>query len=72
MIRNISRKHRLLRRPPHWGGAEGDPVFLIILYHKYSWIFLICSLYIPYVFLTNVPYSFPCVFLNLVSQQKKN
>ena len=30
------------------------------------------SLYITYLFLKYVPYVFPCVFLNLWSQQKKN
>ena len=38
-----------------WGGRPlGAPpkaasVFLIILYHKYLWVFLIHSLYIPYI-----------------------
>ena len=48
-----NQKHR-----PNGAAAEGGrpigappkaaPVFLIILYHKYSWIFLIYSLYMPY------------------------
>ena len=44
-------------------------VFLIILYHKYLWIFLMYSLYIPYRFPKYVPYIFLCVFLNLWSQE---
>ena len=61
MIRNTDP----LGRPP-----KAAPVFLIILYHKYLWIFLIHSLYIPYIFPRYVPYIFPCVFLNLWSQEK--
>ena len=53
-----------------WGAAEGGACFSDHLYHKYSWIFLIYSLYIPYIFPKYVPYVFPCVFLNLWSQQK--
>ena len=34
-----------------------------------TWIFLIHSLYIPYIFPGYVPCIFPCVFLNLFSQQ---
>ena len=52
-------------RPP-----KAAPVFLITLYHKYVWIFLIYSLYIPYIFPSCVKYVFPCVFLNLWSQEK--
>ena len=51
-------------RPP-----KAAPVFLITLYHKYLWIFLIHSLYIPFIFPRYVPCIFPCVFLNLWSQQ---
>ena len=51
---------------------KAAPVFLIILYHIYLWIFLIDSFYIPYIFPSYVPYIFPCVFLNLWSQQKTN
>ena len=56
-------------RPP-----KAASVFLIILYHKYLWIFLIYSLYIPYIYMfpRYVPYIFPCVFLILWRQQKKN
>ena len=77
-IRNIQgisidiydQKHRRrLRRHPNgaaaFGGRPIGSVFLIILYHKYLWIFLIHSLYIPYIFPKYVPYIFPCVFLNL-------
>ena len=45
-------------------------MFLIILYHKYLWIFLIYSLYIPHILPKYVPCIFPCVFLNLWSQEK--
>ena len=51
-------------RPP-----KAAPVFLIILYHRYLWIFLIYSFYIPHIFPRYVPYMFPCVFLNLWSQE---
>ena len=33
-----------------FGGRPIGSLFLIILYHKYVWIFLIYSLYIPYIF----------------------
>ena len=73
-----NQKHR-----PKGAAAEGGrpigappkaaPVFLIILYHKCFWIFLIYSLYLPYVatysFPKYVPYIYPCVFLNLWSQE---
>ena len=52
------------------GGRSIGSVFLIILYHKYLCIFLIHSLYIPFIFPRYVPCIFPCVFLNLWSQQK--
>ena len=70
---NIHQTHR-----PNGAAAEGGrpigaspkaaPLFLIIIYHKYLWI----SSYIPYmfhIFLTYVPYIFPCVFLNLWSHE---
>ena len=38
-------------RPP-----KAAPVFLIILYHKYLWIFLIHSLYIPYIYIYSYIY----------------
>ena len=52
MIRNISRKHRRrLRRPPHWVCvSDGYIDGYLWLYHKYLWIFLIYSLYIPCIF----------------------
>ena len=52
-----------------FGGRPSGSVFLIILYHGYLWIFLMYSLYIPYIFPKYVPYIFPCVFLNLWSQE---
>ena len=45
-------------------------MFLIILYHRYLQIFLIYSLYIPYICPSYVKYVFPCMFLNLWSQEK--
>ena len=60
-------------RPPSIGAPpKAAPVFLIILHHKYLWIFLVYSLYTPYRFPKYVPYSFPCVFLSFWSQQRKN
>ena len=51
---------------PNGAAAEGGrpigtppkaaPVFLIILYHEYLWIFLIYSLYMPCIFPKYVPY----------------
>ena len=52
-----------------FGGRPIGSVFPIILYHKYLWIFLIHSLYIPYIFPKYVPCIFPCVFLNLWSEE---
>ena len=52
---------------PNGAPPEAAPVFLIILYQKYLWIFLICSLYM---FPKYDPCIFPCVFLNLWSQEK--
>ena len=60
----IIRNTEPMGRPP-----KAAPVFLITLYHKHLWIFLIYSLYIPCVFPKYVPYIFPCVFLNLWSQE---
>ena len=65
-IRNIHKYlwYKIIRytdpmgRPP-----KAAPVFLIILYHKHLWIFLIYSLYIPCIFPKYVPYIFPYVFL---------
>ena len=57
-------------RPPHWGS-----VCLIILYHKYLWIY---QLYIPYIFHIYFldmfhchPCIFPCVFLNSLWSQEE-
>ena len=46
-----------------FGGRPIGSVFLLILYHKYLWIFLIYFLDIPYIFPSYVPYIFLCVFL---------
>ena len=57
-------RRRLRRRPngaAAFGGRPIGSVFLIILCHKYLWIFLIHSLYIPYIFPEYVPCVFPCV-----------
>ena len=46
-------RRRLRRRPngaPAEGGRTIGSVFLITLYHQYSWIFLKNSLHIPYIF----------------------
>ena len=74
-IRNINGYlwYRIIRNTDPMGRPpKAAPVFLIILYHKYVWVFLIHSLYIPYIFPSYVPYNFPCVFLNLWNQQKRN
>ena len=61
MIQN-NRKHR-----PNGGGRPiGVPpkaalVFLITLYHKYLWIFLIYSLYIPYIYFLSMFHIFSLV-----------
>ena len=52
---------------PHWVCVSVN--FLIILYHRYLWIFLIYSSYIPYIFPKYVPYIFPCAWLNLWSEE---
>ena len=52
-------------RPP-----KAARVFLMIFSHRYLWILLIHSWYIPYMFPRYVPCIFPCVFLNLWSQEK--
>ena len=68
MIQNNQTHRRRLRRRP------SGSVCLIILYHKYLWIY---QLYIPYIFHIYFldmfhchPCIFPCVFLNLWSQEK--
>ena len=59
--------------------AEGDrplgalpkaaPVFLIVLYHEYLWIFLICSLYISYLYVLDISHilSFVCILIYSVN-----
>ena len=48
-------------------------VFLIISYHKCLWIFLIYSLYIPYIFPKYVPYfSLVCFLIYSVNRFKPN
>ena len=50
-------QRRRRRRRPQWGGRFAAAplglcsVFLIMLYHKCLWIFLIYSLYIPYIYI---------------------
>ena len=60
-------------RPPHWGAAEGgacfSDYFISYLFIDMPYIFLIYSIHIPYRFPSYVPYIFPCVFLNLWSQE---
>merc|ERR1712078_877529 len=61
---------RRLRRPPHWVCvSDGYIDGYVWLYHKYLWIYY---LYIPYIFPRYVPCIFPCVFLNLWSQEKRS
>ena len=80
-IRNIGKHRREIirdtdpRRPPHWGAAEGGTCvsvnFLIILYHRYLWIFLISSLYIPYLFPSYVKYvSLVCFLIYVVKRRQ--
>ena len=46
-------------------------MFLIILYHRYLWIFLIYSLYIPYIFPKYVPYiSLVCFLIYGVNRRQ--
>ena len=56
MIKDQKHRRRLRRRPNGAAAEGGRPigsVFLIILYHRYLWIFLIQSLYIPYIYNKN-------------------
>ena len=74
-IRNIHRYlwYKIIRNTgTAFGGRPIGSVFLIILYHKYLWIFLIHSLYFLYIYIypRYVPCISPCVFLNLWSQEK--
>ena len=56
---------------PNVASAEGGdpigappkaaPVFLIILYHRYLWMFLIYSLYIPYIYFLDMFHVFSLV-----------
>ena len=61
---SINKEHRgaAFGGAPNGAAAFSDrpigSVFLNILYHKYLWIFLIHSLYIPYIF----PGYVPCIF----------
>ena len=55
-MRENNQKHRPKGAAAFGGRPIGAPpkaapVFLIILYHKCLWIFLICSLYIPYIYI---------------------
>ena len=59
-----------LRRPPHWVCVCDYFIFYIInIYGYISYTFLIYSIY-AYMFPRYVPCIFPCVFLNLWSQEK--
>ena len=65
MIEN-DEKHRPNGAAEEGGGPFGvppnaAPVFLITLYHKYLWIFLVYSLYIPYVYFLNMFHMFSLV-----------
>ena len=73
IVRNIHKYlwYKMIRSTgAAFGGRPIGSVFLIILYHKHVWIFLIYSLYIPYIFPSYGPYIFPCVFLNLWSPEQ--
>ena len=67
----ITHTHRRrLRRPPHWVCVCDYFIFYIInIYGYISYTFLIYSIY-AYMFPRYVPCIFPCVFLNLWSQEK--
>ena len=72
-IRNIHKYlwYKIIRNTDPMGRPpKAAPVFLIIFSHRYLWILLIQSWYIPYMFPRYVPCIFPCVFLNLWSQEK--
>ena len=64
-LRNIHKcfGYKIIRNTSDaFGGRPIGSVFLIILYYKCSWIFLMYSIYILYIFLKYVPYIFPlCV-----------
>ena len=65
-IRNIHKYlwYKMIRNTgAAFGGRPIGSVFLIILYHRYSWIFLISSLYIPFRFLKYVSYISLVCFL---------
>ena len=77
-IRNIHKylRYKIIKNTDPMGRPpKAAPVFLMILYHRYLWIFRIYSVYIPYIYIyifpKYVPYIVPCVFLNLFSQQQK-
>ena len=76
MIRNISRKHRRrLRRRPNGAAAIGSVCLMDIFMDIYGYIINIYGYisytfsYIPYIFPRYVPCIFPCVFLNLWSEE---
>ena len=51
---------------PRWDGRPIRSVFLIILYHKSLWIFLIYSLYIPYVYIYIFIFIFIYIYTSFV------
>ena len=74
MSRNKEHRGAGFGGAPNGAAAEGGrpigvppkaaPVFLIILYHKPLWIFLLYSSYIPYIFPKYVPYMSPVCILS--------
>ena len=65
-IRNIHKYlwYKIFRiTDPIGSPPKAAPVFLIILCRKYSWIFRIYSLYIPFIFLKYVPHFSHVCFL---------
>ena len=62
MRENHQKHRRRLRRRPNGAAAFGG--------RRIGSVFVIYSLYIPYIFPSYVKYVFPCVFLNLWSQKK--
>ena len=53
---------------------KAAPVFLIALYHRYWWIFLIYSLYIPYIYIYFLNmfhiFSLVCFFIHSVNRRQ--
>ena len=61
-------KHAKLDQQPEHGHVHHAPEAQIFMDIPYI-LFSLCSLDIPYLFPKYIPCMFPCVFLNLFSQQ---